>query len=241
MLKFIAAIALLLFACGAPLDEEEGLYIGTLEQGIFVPVGYGAESGTQNGVSSPPCDDTDWAGGQCSIPDSKFQIYKFFASSCSSWWQARFVGAENYVKPFVNGLGDDWAYYGGDINGVYTHGMYCNTSSGLGAFTPGPDFENHATPLGTLRQYKNGTIRIDTADIEAQAGWSSKTEAERIRFAENVIRHEMGHSLGFGHFGSGLMQDGTNATWYSNSKTFTIADRTVLRCYNEDSGSSPDC
>lgn len=239
-----AILALALFACGASPEDEnvvEGDYIpiGSTGQEIFMPTGYGAENGSGTPQCSPP-----WGGGICRVPDSKTLLYKLFASTCSSWWQARVVGAEAYVQPFLDGLGDDWNY-SGEVAGLYNIDIRCTASSGLADFNNlQASTDNHATEFGTLQQWVYGSIRIDTAEIEAQPGWASKTEAQRIRFAENIIRHEYGHSFGFGHGGTGLMRDGsqwTEAQAYGSTMTFGTTERNMLLCYNEDSGSTDDC
>ncbi len=213
--------------------------IGTLGQPIFMPTNYGSENSTASPQCSPP-----WSGGICLVPDSKQFLYKLFASSCSSWWQARVVGAEAYFKPLINGLGDDWVY-SGEISGHYSIDLRCEPTgpTSLADFrSSSSGVDTHPTEFGTLWQWKTGSVRYDTADIEDEATWANKTDAQRIRYAENIIKHEYGHSVGLGHGGTGIMRTTwTEAEAYGGFMTFGLTEINMLKCYNEDSGTSDDC
>jgi hypothetical protein len=241
-----ATLTALAFACGAPSDEGsftfeeiEGEYlIGNLGQEIFMPTNYGSENTSSSPQCSPP-----WGGGVCLVPNSKIQLYKLFASTCGDWWNARVVGAENYFQPFMDGLGDDWNY-SGQIDGAYNISIRCEVSAnGIGSFQPSSSgADNHATEFGTLMQWKSGAMRIDKVEVEALPGWFNRSESDRIRFAENLIKHEYGHSIGLGHGGTGIMRATIpDNEMYGATQTFGSVEVGMLQCYNEDSGGNDDC
>lgn len=251
----LAALALLGLACGGPAEEwvaGELVPIGTTQQAIFLPDTYGTENGTENGTKNPECS-LPWTNGLCSAPDNKNIIYKFYASTCTNWWQARFVEAVAGVEFVVDNLGDDWQMQGpfstpggGEI---WNYRLECADIPGTaeGEFVPqlNSNTDNHSTPNGTFIQYRQGTVSVDAAAIQGRAEWSSKTDAQRQNYARYVITHELLHLLGFGHVpgGSGVM--GTSNTLnfrYGDSSDIvpsSYSDR--LRCYNEDSGTGDDC
>jgi hypothetical protein len=205
-------------ANGSELDE-----LGELEQPIYIPSGYGhAGSNACTSVLD------------CFVPDKKYIQAKFYASTCSSWWQARMVTAFANIESMVDNLGDDWGFIGPG-SGLYE--VRCGNALELGSFTP-LDTQVHS---GGPIQYNKGNILVDVADIQNLPFWvAGSTETQRQTFAVNAIRHEFGHLLGLPH-GSGIMHAGPETIWWNSVISFSAAQRTAMQCYNEDSTTTPDC
>jgi hypothetical protein len=235
MIKKICGLILLalLSACGAPND---GIYadpepdavdeLGQLEQPIYVPSGYGKY------VNSEPCQSAQG----CFVPDKKYIQAQFFASTCNNWWQTRMVTAFAEVEGYVDNLGDDWGMISPG-SGLYVVRCGSVTGGDLGGFSPS-DTQSHSSGL---IQYNRGTIKINTAAVEGQSSWANATEAQRQRFAINLIKHEFGHLLGLPHEANTLLNNGALTLWWNANMSYTTSMRNRMQCYNEDSGTSPDC
>lgn len=205
-------------AKGAELDEldEE---LGTLEQGLTLPLGYGSHVANWSRCLSR---------FSCRLPTDKTITYRFYASTCNAWWQARFVTA---VDNWVNLLGDvGWTitHHSGN-NPDYILKCDNNAGASLGGFTPASC--SGADPA----KCNKGTAYVNPTAIGALPTWSSKTDTQRQRWAVNAIFHELGHGVGFGHGGP----DGGNTTvmsgydetswyttfhWYSDLELDMLAD-----------------
>lgn len=232
-----------------PTAFVEGLEIGTAHQPIFLPDYYGREVGVEGGNNHPSCH-FPWADSSCKAPDNKLLQVGFDANSCSTWYQTRFVNAFEAMRSFVAGLNDDEWVLSGPVTAT-NYVMKCMAGAGggeLGAFagsTNPSDNDVHVVPgYGQLYQYRKGNMFIRPSNIEAYSDWATRAEAERIRFVENSIKHELGHLLGLGHVagcGPLLMNSCPDSTWWSGTKAVTSADRTRMKCYNEDSGTTDDC
>jgi hypothetical protein len=245
MQKILATLVLaLLFACGAPPEDGEYV-IGTHGQAIFMPFEYGMEGGT-DGVSETndgmKCTAAGgWEDSRCSVPDSKTIRFKFYASTCNSTWQGAAVDAYNDWKFELESQG--WSV----IDGT-NYQLRCSGSSGggaLGRFQPGPSWDHHDVSLGTLSQFKDGKYTMYSTDADAWLqsvfpGSAPHRQIGRI----NLIKHELYHSAGFGHskkgFGPDLMAEAPDGTWY-DYKDLGDTRRSMLDCYNQNSGTGDDC
>jgi hypothetical protein len=245
-------IALFALACGGrDEDAEPGEILGTAEQAVYHPAGYGTEGGTDANGSKTACDG-NWSANECWVPNSKTFYTKFQAGTCSSWWQARFVDmwyeqlAEiDYINVAVD-VASKW--YVGPVPEIFGEpaiapglifNWRCQATGGIASFQPNSSNSDDIDAGGNdeLRQYKGGTLRVDTAEIEADVLWAASDDARRRRFARNVLRHEVWHQMGHGHeYASGpghLM--GTCDYWNEECwPTTTMYDR--QKCYNPSNG-----
>lgn len=249
MNNFVWLLVFTLFACGASVESEPlgGQVIGTAEQAVYRPAGYGMEGGTDANGSKTTCDN-DWSNGECWVPNSKTFYAAFQAGTCSSWWQARFVDvwyeaiAElDYINADVD-VASKW--YLGPVPTIFgepaiqpglIYNWRCQATDGIASFQPNRSNSDDIDAGGgdELRQYKGGTLRLDVADIEADILWVASDDARRQRFASNVLRHEVWHMLGHGHEENGLM--GGCDYWNEECwPTMTMYNR--QECYNPSNG-----
>ena len=250
MNKFlIGFLALLAFACGSPTEEDyyetgvdgvvyneswfdENIDIGQTTQAITVTPGYGTIDGT-NGIRCVP-----QTGTVCKYPRDKDAYYRFKASTCSSWWQARVVSAWNDWLVVDRDLG--WTIRDPAPGGFADYYLSCQDagSNNLGVFNPSDSVISGTEP-NRYKTHTTGTIYIDTAAIQALPEWSSKTDVQRQRFARNAIIHELFHSSGLGHPFSGeqpnsvMLGPGPTATstWWTNLRYPTGTELGYIQDY----------
>lgn len=232
---WILAIAFISIACGSPLPKSDP--VGSLSSPIYMPNGYGADV-SSNGLRCG----NPFGGGRCLVPDSKTIDIKFYASTCSSWWQARFVEVWWEYEAILASM-NEWQLVS---TSNFKHTWRCgNVSGGLGhTALLSEGAEDHETPRGILRQIKKTNLRIDSADMESSANWEAADDSERQRKARRTIRHEVAHELGFGHLegeGPNLMNQGGDGSEWDVEHGLSTAELVWMSCYNQDSGSSDDC
>lgn len=209
-------------------DEEKSL--GTLQQPLSSPVGYGTDHATGfrciQGV-----------GVTCVYPVDKVARYRFRASTCNNWWQTRVVeawgsfltqaedaGGWDIQDPTPQGVADvylDCGDAGGSNYGV--------TTCPLGSTFPNPGG-------GSYRLYSSCVIKIDNAHIEAMSGWSTKTDDQKQKMARNIILHEYMHSIGLGHVssnptGTALMVVAPHNTWWNNLRFPSLFELGLIQGY----------
>lgn len=176
--------------------EPEG-DIGTLEQALTWPVGYGT-------LKLNPSRCWDSSGDGCLHPNWANKTFRrrFQAGSCSSWFQARFVSADGLWTNTLSSRG--WTIQVPDSNGKakwYWHckpaselQALCNTTNALGCTAV-----NWAQDASGNGVHTGGNVYIFPEKFEAQASWAGKTDAQKERFATNILLHELYHSVGLGH------------------------------------------
>jgi hypothetical protein len=110
-----------------------------------------------------------------------------------------------------------------------------------GAFSPSWSswvFDCHdLSGSGELCQFSSGAAFWYAAGLIANpaTAWNSKTESQKVVYARNVIRHEIGHALGFGHVNSSgcyLMGLGPANCWFNESFNFTSGDGAKYQVYS---------
>ncbi len=179
-----------LFDEPADAGVEEPLELGQTAQALTWPTGYGMLKTTDTSSSGDRC----WLSDSvCMRPVSKTLRFKFIASSCNSWWQTRVVTAHARWRSMLSLRG--WNIQDPDSSGNANYILRCGGASGhWGYFAPtgfsGPDSGGDYT-------YNSGGIRIDATKIDADT--AGKTSTEKTRNAENVVLHELLHSVGLGH------------------------------------------
>lgn len=230
--------------------------IGTARQAIYMPAGFGSEDGDQT-----RCDDGNWSGGGCMVPDSrtiKFRIKSSGPESCGA------VGtiitdqaalALDYAIGVANSAPNSWNIQRvADAVGVTAHWTIKCTPGGSPGTTTGDystaDF--HSTARGTIKQVQGGTIVIGTASVTSLPAYVNGTQAQRQRVWNNVVRHEVGHAIGFGHKKdapfSQLMRvslpqgptAGVDDAW-DNLLQYDADEKHMLDCYKETSPTTPNC
>lgn len=251
-------IAALMFACSdniggdgyefedAPADAgaaDEGLgndvsfpdagadkSLGTLQQGLSSPVGYGIDTATQTRC-------IQGVGVTCGYPSDKVARYRFRASTCNNWWQTRVVESFNSFLTQAEDAGG-WDIQDPTPQGVADVYLDCGSAGGsayglttcpLGATQPNPGG-------GSYRLYSTCVIKIDNTKIEAMAGWSGMTDAQKQKMARNIILHEYMHSVGLGHVtsnpnGTALMVVAPHNTWWNNLRFPSTFELTLIQGY----------
>ena len=236
MKKLISLLSFTL-ACGATAEEFVDVEdIGTLEQPIYMPNSYGHTVTGAGYGQGAACPNTTWPGYGCWVPDNKYMVVQFLASTCDSWWQARFVEAWNYYDATFASWNNEWNLVPPE-GGIVKYKMRCTTSGNHRFQQNTSDVDTHDSSRGTLRQYRKGDIYINTNLLQGGS------ELQRQRSARNSIMHEMGHMFGLGHpetcnYGNSLMcgQNYTSAAHYPSA-----AELQMIKCYNEDSTTNSDC
>lgn len=237
-------LAALMTACGPDYDpspEFSRSQLGELRQPIYMPVGMGFERiGSQ--YCSPP-----WGGGDCLVPDVKVMLTGFRASTCSSWWQARFVEVWNEMEADLASI-NEWSLQ--TAPQVWYHWQCSGTtgtdvSNQLTWFAPnlgnGSTDDHDVVPWGELRQYHAGTLTAYTAQIEAMPQWAVASDLQRKKFARTALRRAAARQVGLGDDGSYLMASPYRLEWFNDQAFWTDGMLDTLECYSEDSGTGPDC
>lgn len=218
MTKFFrTALAFSLVACAGEAGDlfpaDAGPELGQVAFATTRTGSYGIE--TDCGGDGADCDDSttiSQTGAKCIVPwqnnfchavSSKVRRIGFAASTCSSWWQARFVEVYNEFNWNHGDYG--WAWAEGNQEG----GIRCNgtlpdgssmSSSMLGAtWFDAPFSDASQWPNGTLRRWSKSQTRINTVAMEALPSWAGKTDTQRKRAARSNIRHELYHAMGVAH------------------------------------------
>lgn len=239
----------------APLASGD---IGQSRQALFVPGGYGMECDGNGERCSPP-----WQNGTCCMPDKRKVPYYFDTASCTDATAIQAIkDALNVAKDILiaQGWESSFTFGTGPAPASATRFRCGDAGAGaLGVFSPangltgwlGADI--HDTANGDLIQYaQGGEVKIDVADLVPTYIWKFGTTTQRHHTVYNITLHEAMHVGGLGHTatvstatGQKLMgfafpvsfhSDGSNTLLYP-----TTAERSMLDCYNETSGTNPNC
>jgi hypothetical protein len=189
-------------------------------QALTRPNGYGI-----NHTNGTRCSSTS----NCDLPKDKTFSRRFLASTCSNWWQTRFVEADNDFLFIDRDL--DWTVNGpsGQFADFY---WQCGTVGGSnnGIFQP----TLSAQRADGSYTWNSGWVTVDAAFTEAGSSWAGKTDVQRQRMARNIILHELMHSVGLGHATSALtnlMHGADPVTWYQGLKYSNTDEINMLDNY----------
>jgi hypothetical protein len=201
-----------------PVKELDG-DIGTLEQALTIPTGYGSESDGSGGRC--------WSGVNCVHPGTKNYARKFYAGTCRSDIQTRFVEAETKLMtqapwfPVSLGTKNEWRC-GSAAKAVE---LGCEDTAGCAVIT----ISNQT------HKVLSADVWIFPENIEGQPGWNNRTIAQQNRYWNNAILHEIYHSLKLDHSDnihvSELMKDYATESFYTSNLTPTFTERAWLRDY----------
>jgi hypothetical protein len=218
---------------------------------IFLPSpNYGIEVSTDL-----PCPGTTWNGG-CLVPDNVESnlIFSFkILSSCSAADKTMIRASINEIDAQTDTLGNinfveiaDCGNRRPPCPSRVTIG--CSTASGSLGNTSLNTEESHSSDLGTVHQFGFIVTTLRLALIDAAVG---PTGAQKDNYKRNVVKHEVGHMLGFGHdadslFDNTLMDPVGNlafptSTFWNTSRTLSTAQLNLLGCYNPTSSTTSRC
>lgn len=235
-------------------EASESGDIGTSRQGLFMPSGYGAECSGDGARCSPP-----WQASTCCVPDSRKIGYYFGEATCPSTDNIRSTIKNALVKAsdILVSLGWESSVL---VDSTLTsalpgHWVRCAAIPGqaLGALDiDALTSDDHTTQYGTLEQFKSPKIRIDIADIIDNPVWINGTALQRKNYLNNITIHEAFHAAGLGHVpittaatGQTLMEYGCYGNVFNDcqnkSLSPTTTERSMIDCYNETSGTNPNC
>lgn len=215
-------------------EEAEDKQLGTVQQAISTPTGYGEDKST--GFRCTP-----GAGITCVYPKDKIARYRFRASTCNNWWQSRVVESFNSFVGHASAGG--WSILDPTSSGradVYLDcGDALSVNYGITVCNLGGTFSNPGG--GSYRQYETCIIKIDNAEIEATPSWANKTDDQRKKMARDLILHEYMHSVGLGHVtddfaGTALMMPSpgsplSSSTWWNTLRFPTTAEINLIKNY----------
>lgn len=238
--------ALAALACaGTDVPELPIENLGTVEQPIFMPAGYGHEG------NSTRCDGS-WSGGECQVPDwgdKEFKI-KRLLQNCDAWTIDRIDEALTLMQQRLEAVGWTMNLVTSGQNGTIS----CSTASGPpGTMNANGPWDLHSTSRGTLKQYGGFAITIRQwstylCDGTGEPGevWSNATVQEQVNVFINIITHEISHVVGLGHGAQGTlmaqtMACDTDAPQWQGVLDWEPEEYEMLLCYNPNSGTGSDC
>ena len=248
------------FACGAEdfAGEPEGaepVEIGQVEQALFLPAGYGIEQGTVDGENTPPCY-APFEGAVCGVPRYRKVDINIYPSTCSYLFvRNEMMAAGAAMRNYFNALGWDiltWEGTKGNRSSAVQMDVRCGTTSSanfLGQTTNvlenAVNCLNAGPSAGLICRYTPSNARIFEANISNAV--FGLTSAKASRFANNVIRHEIGHGLGLAHNTTSgtLMYPFAASSQHSNYTNIalipTSAERDLIECYRPTGGTPAGC
>jgi hypothetical protein len=246
-------LPLLALACGAPVVESVDL--GTLEQAIYMPIGYG-----QSAIKGMRCT-TPFQGGECTVPDVRAVHMWFKPSTCGIYEAAVVVDSLLWFEAQLDWNG--WAHtlytqdtfpwpiqQGHPITPVGSLIIKCGTSvPGSLAEVAISDFDNHSTQYGTLKQYRHSTLTFGTDAIEKYTSFTLGDANAKFWSLANIMRHELGHQMGLGHTGSHIPAQLLDNTWpllpgspaTLGPLELLTEEQDMIWCYNPNSGTGDAC
>jgi hypothetical protein len=198
-MKYLSIFLATALACGA---TDEGQYttvepIGSLEQPIFMPNGFGIEAGDHSRC------DSDWSGGTCYVPDNRGAKVYVNPFNCPNWFVQRMNNAVIDMNNLVSPYG--WSITLVGINDPFTYQISCDSSdssdSAPAAYSDHTgSMDCHDSSRGELCQTRAGFIVVRPNYIESKGVFQAATDFQRRMYVANIVRHELGHLvLGFGH------------------------------------------
>lgn len=241
------------------IDISDGSELGQARQAIVMNTGYGHECSGDGQGCSPP-----WQGGDCCVPDKRKVWFNFIQSTCpttndtraavaaaltaardilvAQGWESSYGTSASAKAGFTNvRCGDAGA---GGAGGVFS------PEGGLGGWL-GADL--HTTPNGRLIQYAiGGNIYVDVAEFANVYIWQFGVTTQRFNIIYNVTLHEAMHAAGLGHTpntlsvtGQKLLNYGFRTDVHTNASNGLLypssTQLSMLDCYNETSGTNPNC
>jgi hypothetical protein len=175
-------------------DETDDSDLGTLEQELTIPNGYG----TNTSGNAARC----WSGVNCVHPGTKTYQRKFYASTCSSWYQTQVVGADTRFASFLSPY---WTVTTGDGNSK--NKWYCGTAAEAVSLGCSGAIGCTIVAFNQYERIISTKTYIFPENIEAQSAWAGKTTAQRARMVDNSMYHEIFHSISLGHSDSTLVSE----------------------------------
>lgn len=216
---------------GQDVDVNSGVNGGMVEIGqtdeavsvaSFNPAGYGMKStGAQTRC---------WTNGSCDRPASKVFRFRFHASTCSSWYQARVVTAYNNMLTILESRG--WDVQDPSSSGLAEYHMYCGTETTGYAGT----FQKivYTCDASNNCKYTQGIMYLQPNVIQGGI-WNTKNETQHQKFVANIALHEMMHMAGLAHDDSALpsvlMQANNSANWYDSFLSPVSTELSMLSAY----------
>jgi len=213
---------------GNELDREVG-DIGTLQQPLYIPTGYGTEA--------DPDTSRCWDGSGCVHTGSKTYPRKFYASTCDAWQQSRFVAAEVRAKASTSANGSSagatWTFTNGTKNE-----WRCGNNSDALALDPELDGSIGVSIVSinvATKKIVSADVWIFVDNMEGQPGWWNRSQAQVQKFYENAILHEILHTMALGHadamLPSVLMNAFVSESYYTSNLSVTGTERGWLVDY----------
>ena len=193
---------------------------GPIEKTTFWPAGFGSimAAGTGDDHHGERC---YMATTGCKRPRSKVFAYSFSAGTCSSWYQARVVAATAEWQNKLNSKG--WTI---TTPGSGQIKISCDTTIPYTAVFATSDLVCDANNLCT---WQKGTVKINPTRVESESNWAAATEGQRIVDVVNILRHEMYHSTGLGHWSTApLMRPNYGLPFYQATQALDSDENAVL-------------
>jgi len=236
-MKHLLAFAFLLIGCGAEYEEVDGLKIGTLEQALTVPSGYGIQEFAA-GTDSFPCGAAPFPSNNgCFLPADKVMRIRSFAppdSNGVNWSQAIGDGITKFTAVYgsrgwdalVSGAGSETvvqvifdAMPAGSPKAKSTIASACTQVAGS----------------GRVCKFQGCAVSIFFKVIETSYGgafvWNGLSQVERNRIVRNSTLHELGHCGGWGHSSAGTMAVNSNDVLKNGLLDFTASQKNAIQAY----------
>lgn len=225
ILPIITTISFLT-ACGGesstPLQN-----MGTLKQPIYMPWNYGMEGDTT--ACSPP-----WSGGECQVPDQRNITYNW-AASCTGEKTNLISNGLWSAAAEVSPLG--WTL---DVvkSGNWTiHCLGDQTGSPGSTVADTSTMDCHDSQFGEVCQFQGGDIYIRFGVVLSLPAYAIATSNQRRNIFSNILKHEIGHTFGFGPSAPVV---GELDPW-DQVLEFSTGEIDMLDCYTPGSNTNPSC